>query len=159
MAEAYALLTRAVDQGYGGALRVDRSNLDAKLGVADVFLLAGKLKAKDGEAQASQENFGRSVAAYREALEEKFAGLGFVEWCDAVYNYACAGRLLMLFLVRLLYHGHLTNRENVAKGVMHHDLSYALGREERIIVMQCTSMHMQLPLRVFLGLHIDRALG
>jgi hypothetical protein len=107
VAEAYALLTRAVDEGYGAALRVDRNNLDAKLGVADVFLLAGKLKARDGEAQASQENFGRSAAAYREALEGKLAGLGFVEWCDAVYNYACAGRLCMLFLVRLLCYGHL----------------------------------------------------
>jgi hypothetical protein len=115
VAEAYALLTRAVDEGYGGALRVDRSNLDAKLGVADVFLLAGKLKVKDGEVQASQENFGRSAATYREALEGKLTGLGFAEWCDAVYNYACAGRLLLLFLVRLLYYGNLMERENVQK--------------------------------------------
>lgn len=91
MADAYSLLTRAVDEGYGAALRIDRNNVDAKLGVADVFLLAGKLKQKDRDAQASHENFQRSVAAYREALGGQPAGLGFAEWCDAMYNYACAG--------------------------------------------------------------------
>ncbi|GAQ87174.1 Hypothetical protein KFL_003360060 [Klebsormidium nitens] len=93
VAEAYSLLTCAVDEGYGAALRIDRNNVDAKLGVADVFLLAGKLKHKDGDAQASHENFERSTAAYREALGGQPAGLGFAEWCDAMYNYACAAAL------------------------------------------------------------------
>lgn len=87
---AVGLYGQAAEHGYSRALRFDRGNADAQVGVAEVSLALARLAAAAGDAAAAAEHAGRALGSYRAALG-KPADLGSVaERMEVAYNCACA---------------------------------------------------------------------
>lgn len=87
---ARALYEQAAEHGYMRALRFDRGNADAQVGVGEVSLALCRGAAAAGDAAGAAEHAARALGAYRAALQ-KPAELGSVaERMEVAYNAACA---------------------------------------------------------------------
>lgn len=97
-AAAPALYRRAMEDGYGAALRLDQRCSDALLGLGEAQVSLGKAlrigpgaAASDASANA-RTLFTSGAASYAQALEVSGGRVAdtFRERCDVRYNYACA---------------------------------------------------------------------
>lgn len=88
---ARALLEQAADQGYLRALRFDRGNADAQVGVGEVSLALSRVAAAAGDAAGAAELAGRALGAYRAALQKPEELGSVAERLEVAYNCACAG--------------------------------------------------------------------
>lgn len=86
--EAKVFLTRALQEGYGAAKSMNKTDIDAILGVAKVSFLLAKLELRDGAHPAqflskSMRQYGKRLFASQENQVRAFregAALAFVEW-------------------------------------------------------------------------------
>lgn len=90
------LLEKSINEGYGAALQIDATNLDALMGLGEVCLTAAKHSLRSGEKERAKESSLKSLQWYTKAvnlLEEDSISkqeLCFEEQCDLMYNMACA---------------------------------------------------------------------
>ncbi|MCO5592519.1 hypothetical protein L7F22_046522 [Adiantum nelumboides] len=96
---ALELLATAVEEGFGVALQIDATCLDAMLGKAESQLAAGKLAHTVGMELACENVYARSFKSYLSALQMLKADakneckLNFEEQCNVLYNLACVAAL------------------------------------------------------------------
>ncbi|KAH8953821.1 hypothetical protein BDL97_08G047000 [Sphagnum fallax] len=99
LAEVLKLLEEAVNDGFGAALKINSSNIEALLGLGDAHLAAGKLLHESGNPANAMLHWVQSSDAFLQAVKLLSADtegeytLSFEEQCDALYNLACAAAL------------------------------------------------------------------
>ncbi|CAK9235113.1 unnamed protein product [Sphagnum jensenii] len=97
--EVLKLLEEAVNDGFGAALKINSSNIEALLGLGDAHLAAGKLLHESGNPANAMLHWVQSSDAFLQAVKLLSADtegeytLSFEEQCDALYNLACAAAL------------------------------------------------------------------
>ncbi|GMH34084.1 hypothetical protein BSKO_01918 [Bryopsis sp. KO-2023] len=104
-------LSLAVEEGYGEALKLDRSCAEAVLGNAEVHMMMGKRLRELGDEEGAVYRFTKCADVYGHALCSPQALGGFKERSTVQYNYGCAcilaGRLRIAEAVfRRLIHKH-----------------------------------------------------
>lgn len=82
-------LQEALDEGYEVAKKLIKHNNEAKLGIADVHLLLGKLHCKQGNDLEAKKHFLVSIHRFEKLLKRRTTVGGFHGHCQALYNYAC----------------------------------------------------------------------
>lgn len=73
--QSLELLATAVDEGFGIALRIDASCLDAIIGKAEAHLAAGKYVRSVDMGSIAEDHFTKSLDAYGSALQILKAGM------------------------------------------------------------------------------------
>jgi len=89
------LLEKSIKEGYGAALQIDATNLDALMGLGEVCLTAAKHSLRSGEEERAKESSLKSLQWYTKAVNLLEDSIGkqelcFEEQCDLMYNMACA---------------------------------------------------------------------
>ncbi|CAG9463592.1 unnamed protein product [Pedinophyceae sp. YPF-701] len=84
-----AWLAAALTEGYEAALRIDKADVDALVGVAEANVLLGKAAAAAGAGDA-QGHFSAAKAAYEAALSNPAALGSWEDRLGVVFNAACA---------------------------------------------------------------------
>ena len=115
-------LEQAVAAGYQRALAVDRSNLDASVGVAEVHAMSGKAFREAGDVAAASTHFAAAAAGYErifadQELWREFGGCA--DRSDFLYNAACACAL--------------AGRPSEARQALEMCLSFGLVTQEEIV--------------------------
>ncbi|KAK9821851.1 hypothetical protein WJX74_004939 [Apatococcus lobatus] len=88
--EAARAFQLALTDGYRRALRVHGQDVNALLGIGEVYLQLGRLAASGADVASAQASFATAISGYEKALEipQKIGKLQ--DRCDARYNAACA---------------------------------------------------------------------
>eukprot|EP00899_Mesostigma_viride_P016659 jgi/Mesvir1/24995/Mv16954-RA.1 len=98
--QAYTALQAAVADGYQQALNVSRHDVDAQVGMAEVWVVMGKCRRRDGDAAGAYADFVRALRAYvtlvggRDGLGTAHGKLRDDELADLLYNCACVAALV-----------------------------------------------------------------
>lgn len=86
------LLEKSIKEGYGAALQIDATNLDALMGLGEVCLTAAKHSLRSGEEERAKESSLKSLQWYTKAVN-------LLEGCEFPYcNELCLSCFTIYFL-------------------------------------------------------------
>lgn len=89
LAKASAALQAALDEGYGGALKINASHTDALVGVAEARAQQAKLALAIGDGASAVAAWAAATEAYSAAIAKPGALGNLSERADVRYNFAC----------------------------------------------------------------------
>jgi tetratricopeptide (TPR) repeat protein len=86
---AMVILQKALDDGYGMALRIQRTYTDALVGVAEAMAWKAKMLQKQGLLQDARSSLETSVSMYQQVISSGKLSGTLRERSDLLYNLAC----------------------------------------------------------------------